>query len=292
MPPSDMTAPSPQDSTRPQAHKPARNGSIDGLRWLGAIGIVWFHMALPGGGIGYAALPFFVTMLIYFGPDRPLLDRANRLLMPWAIWSVIYGGLKLLECTLLNIPLSQEFQPWMLLTGPSIHLWFLPYCFGVLVILRGLSRTGLRVVAAIGVPVTLWMANELALPTPFAQWAAVFPAAILGLAMHREGPQMAPTLCFGTAATMGLVWLLGWQDMTFQIGLAALAIGGALLVPLPAPKWVIWVSGLSLGVYLIHPLVIAVGHRLGISDWVLLAFALVGSHIATLVLQRLWPRSV
>lgn len=113
----------------------SRNASLDYARLLAAIGIVWFHSGAPGAHLGYAALPFFLMLTEWmafatagrmsFAPY--VLSRLNRLMLPFAAWSLVYGGLKLVEIALSGRPLSSEFAWWMLATGPALHLWFLPF---------------------------------------------------------------------------------------------------------------------------------------------------------------------
>lgn len=268
-----------------------RNGSIDLLRWLGAIGIVWFHMRLPGGWIGYAALPFFVVLLVYFGPEKPLRDRAIRLLTPWLIWSAVYALVVLAQALLKGLPLREEFHAWMLLTGPVLHLWFLPFSFLFLVVFRGLRGPILAVTALIGAFGTLWASNHLVLPIPLSQWSFAFPAAFLGLAMFRF--KRPVVLAVGTAAVcMLLFYGLGWSVAVPQLLIASVALAAAFAFPLPASPPVVFLSGLALGVYLMHPLTMAVGERLGLHEWPLLGFVLIVSHLGTLVLKRVMPRAV
>lgn len=56
-------------------------------------------------------------------------SRAQRLLLPWLVWSAIYGAMKLAEVAVTGVPLRHEFAPWMWLVGTAIHLWFLPFAF-------------------------------------------------------------------------------------------------------------------------------------------------------------------
>lgn len=56
--------------------KSVRYGDIDRLRFVGALGIVWFHVGAPGAAVGHAALLVFMMLLVYFGVGRPLAERA------------------------------------------------------------------------------------------------------------------------------------------------------------------------------------------------------------------------
>jgi peptidoglycan/LPS O-acetylase OafA/YrhL len=78
-----------------------RNGTLDHARLIAAVGIVVFHSGAPGAWVGYAALPFFLMLLIVLAwpaAERQSLPafargRAARLMIPWLIWSCIYGTL-------------------------------------------------------------------------------------------------------------------------------------------------------------------------------------------------------
>lgn len=82
-----------------------RNGSLDYARFAAAFGIVFFYAGAAGSNIGYAALPFFLIVMIVLAiPSAARLGfadytsgRARRLLLPWLLWSGVYGSLKLAE---------------------------------------------------------------------------------------------------------------------------------------------------------------------------------------------------
>lgn len=114
-----------------------RNGTLEYTRLLAAFGIVFFHAKAPGSEVGYAALPFFVLLLVVMaGPSSQncslpvyLQSRAVRLFVPWLAWSLVYGLLKFCEVLVTGTPLHAEFNLSMLISGPALHLWFLPLSF-------------------------------------------------------------------------------------------------------------------------------------------------------------------
>ena len=122
-----------------------RNATLDIARLVAAFGIVLFHSKAPGGQFGYAALPFFLMVMIMLAvpsaAHRPFgsfaKDRAARLLLPWLIWSAVYGIFKLANVVLHHKPFSDDFSLSMVLTGPAIHLWFLPFAFLACLMLPG-----------------------------------------------------------------------------------------------------------------------------------------------------------
>ncbi len=67
-----------------------RNGFVDYCRLVAAAGIVWYHSGAPGQLIGYAGLPFFLVLLALPTRSSPS-DRARRLLVLFAVWSLIYA---------------------------------------------------------------------------------------------------------------------------------------------------------------------------------------------------------
>ena len=107
---------------------PRRNGFVDYARFLAALGIVWFHTHAPGKELAYSALPFFLVLLAM--PSRADAgQRAKRLLLPFVTWSMIYAA----EFTGLAMSKGNPPFGWwhtsMIVTGVSLHLWFLPFAF-------------------------------------------------------------------------------------------------------------------------------------------------------------------
>lgn len=269
----------------------SRNGSIDLARWLGCVGIVVFHLGSPGAWIGYAGLPMFMLLVVYFGANRPVPERLQRLLTPFVLWSVIYGAVKILEAVLRGKPLAAEFPGWMLFTGPALHLWFLPFAAGFLALAALLRGPALLVgVGTVASAVAVWAANTQPLPIPLFQWSQVIPAAFAGVAMAR---MPRPDLwCLGLGTAAAVLWVAGLQQIAPQTTIAAAVVYAALKIKLPSTRLTRALGGMSLGVYLIHPMIGAVGLMLSLEDPVFLAMVLVLAHLGTLVLQRLAPRLV
>lgn len=103
------------------------------------------------------------------------------------IWRVIYGALKIAQATSCGAPILEEFSWWMLLTGLSLPLWFLPF----INIANGLAvtyRTHIvwpNTLWARGAEgVILWLLSAGAtlvsatLPIPATQWALGLAAGI------------------------------------------------------------------------------------------------------------------
>ena len=269
----------------------ARNGSIDILRFAGAVGIVWFHLKMPGAQFALSALPMFVTLLVYFGAGTSMKKRAARLMAPWAIWCVIYALAKIADALVSGKPVSSEFSYWMLFTGPALHLWFLPFSFFFLALFERLKGRVLWMVAIILSGLSLWALQAGLLRVPLEQWASVVPAAFLGLLMQ-QGKSPVP-VAVGFTAICALLYLTGWNILTMQLGLGALLTLIALVFKSPAAPITTILSNISLGVYLIHPLIYAAALRIGVTDGaIMFLLVLVGSLVATQILRRALPRAV
>ncbi len=286
----------------------ARNATLDYARLVAAFGIVLFHSGAPGRSIGYAALPFFIMLLVVLAlpgaakiPFRSFAaTRARRLLGPWLIWSAVYGGLKLAEVAVTGKALTAEFAPWMLLTGPAIHLWFLPFAFVTSLALHPLARLrpdpaglGMVVSVLLGVSlVTLALQQGTALPTPLAQWLFGLPAVLLGLGFALAQGQRATLLATGAAVGLGLALALGWTQGLLQLALAGLALMACLFIRSPQTQASQLATETALGVYLAHPLIASVLERATPVTPHSLGFAVLtagGALALTLGLNQLWP---
>lgn len=253
-----------------------RNATYDYARLLAAFGIVLFHAGGPAASIGYAALPFFLMLVIWFAMPAAQTQgfaaytrtRAQRLLMPWLIWSALYGALKLAEVLVTPATFRAEFSLYMCLTGPALHLWFLPAaflaCLGIQPLVRHMPVSGhapLALAMTLAALALLGFGQNQTLPIPFAQWVYVAPAACLGLALAllRRTPLLAGVL---TLSLILSAWLLGWHQGVWQLGLAALTLLICGKIHLPASRASQHAAGLSLGIYLAHPMVFSVLERL------------------------------
>ena len=256
----------------------ARNATLDYARLIASIGIIVFHVGAPGAAVGYAALPFFLMLLIFLAfPTAVERDfgtyaatRIARLMWPWAIWCLIYAALKLAEVAIAGVPLKSEFAIWMLLTGPSIHLWFLPFaCFACIAIWplarlsnslpeRGRTICGM-VLSGLTALIT-WITHDLVVAQPFAQWLYALPAVALGSAFGFLGRTYHPTMmtALAVAITTGLLLALNWPDGAGQLAMAGLAFTLCLALPLRDRPVARRMADLSLTLYLAHPMVISI----------------------------------
>lgn len=255
-----------------------RSASLDYARFLAAIGIIVFHVGTVGASIAYAALPFFLLLLMvvaFPAADRLAFKayartRAIRLLRPWVIWSLVYGILKLADAGLTETTLQSEFASWMLLTGPSLHLWFLPFALAACLVVwplakfsGSLSTRSQVACAALGVVLAVliaWAFRDLVPTPPFAQWLFALPAVALGTGFGclRSMPHSAFVTGTCTGVLAGALWLTDWPSGSTQMVLASAAFAMCLALPLRDRPSARWLADLSLPLYLAHPLVIVI----------------------------------
>lgn len=278
-----------------------RNATLDIARLLAAFGIVLFHSGAAGRSIGYAALPFFLMLLIVLGlptaAKHPFAQfaksRAQRLLVPWVIWSAVYGALKLCEVAVTQKTTGQEFSLSMLLTGPALHLWFLPFAFVACLTLPPLSRLwpatqtgrwGMLCLILIVSLASLGLQQSTTLPVPSAQWAMALPALGLGVAFGLGRGDTA--LIAGTAAGVllagAVAYGIGWDHGLLQLGLASAALLLCLALHSRESALSRLCAQTSMTVYLVHPLVMSVltrGTSLAEHSVALAAATMIGSFL-------------
>ncbi|MEL6516758.1 MAG: hypothetical protein AAFQ39_03510 [Pseudomonadota bacterium] len=270
------------------SHRHTHNASFDYARLIAVIGIIWFHAHAPGAVIGYAGLAFFLLLLVHLAIPQatqarrqshrapPFLRyaaaRGQRLLLPWLIASVAYGMLKLIDVSR-GAPFAAEFQLSMWLTGPALHLWFLPFAFATCLALWPLGRflrqhhknhvTPLAFIFTGLALASLALAQEATLVIPLAQWAYALPIVLFGVALTlvRAGwMQMLGLVTFFVCSALAANWTSG----LFEITLASLVLILCRQVPLPASSLSTGAARSALALYLIHPAVLAVMLRSGL----------------------------
>ncbi|MEM7627698.1 MAG: acyltransferase [Planctomycetota bacterium] len=132
----DRPTPPPPDTPSP------RYPVLDALRIVAMLDIVSIHITKPGQYLFWGmGLPVFIIVAVALSVRKPELPtwadlpgaarkRATRILVPWLIWTVFFGLNRLLWAGLdPEKSVGGLFYPWMIPSGTSIHLWFLPFIF-------------------------------------------------------------------------------------------------------------------------------------------------------------------
>jgi Acyltransferase family len=251
----------------------SRNATVDYARFVGAIAIVWFHFKMPGAELGYAALPMFLIIQIYYlilnRKRRPLSQAIRfsffRLLRPWLAWSLIFACLKIGQALIEGHPITDEFFWWMLLSGTEIHLWYLPFSFilGTLTLcvvsqFEDFDRYFIVLLIAF-VPCSLIsakLASDPALGNPFTQWSFIFPAGLVGImAAASKNPKIDFSLITICSVLVYFISLgFGWQQVCLPLLLGTVFGLFSIYYFLPLTNLSRDFGRLSFGIYLAHPM--------------------------------------
>lgn len=260
--------------SKPAAH---RHG-IDLARFLAAFGVVYAHSeASLHDWSGHLALALFAILTAFLavksaeraGGSYAYLPRAKRLILPWVVWSVFYW---IVEAAITDGPdkFRPLVDPWSLLYGGYIHLWFLPFIGLAMVLVAPAvsyvtSPRRLAGVSAlmVGLSAPLFWAHEaLALPEPLPQWAFTLPCYVLGLLLAKADGMGRSGIVLGAGVALSLmaVWMGQAAPWTFTIlaGLAAFELFWRLPV---RGAFVQHLGLVAFGIYLIHPFLMLVLYK-------------------------------
>lgn len=263
-----------------------RRAGVEWLRLAACFGVVLFHLEAAGGRIGVGGLAAFMVVAIAFAalPSRETTTgkiwstRFRRLGWPWLFWSAIYTLAKIAQAVVEGRGIATEFNWSMLLTGPRIHLWYLPFAL----VLTALARDGVRrgvvkltppwlfgyaLSSVVLIPLSAWLARATADIIPLHQWIFMAPAIPIGLALagcsavHRRGAGLP--LWIGGAVLIGWAgaWFLQAEFALETWGLAPPYVAGvgacliAWYAPFSAGPRLCKLSDLAFGAYLSHLLV-------------------------------------
>lgn len=286
--------------------------SVDLARFVAAFGIVWDHARAPYADIGYTALALFLVLTSYLAVgsfERSdgrgfWLSRAQRIALPWLFWCAFYWAV-------FNVVSDEPFHlltdPWTLLIGPSIHLWFLPFVMIFLVTIPWVSRfidrparmyAAAALLVIVSVPLGLlhaqlapaaWFINPGVFPQPLPQWFFSLPLFWFG-AILAAGKRMGLVWPVVAAAALvsAVLYSRSPEFASVQMILVAVIFEIVWRINIKG-SWPTWLAGFAFGIYLLHPATMLVAFKL-FSDTVdrsfaaLFAFALAWA--LTAALQR------
>ncbi|MFC3180025.1 acyltransferase family protein [Cypionkella sinensis] len=269
--------------------------SVDLARFVAAFGIVWDHARAPYADIGYTALALFLVLTSFLAVgsfERSdgkgfWLSRAQRIALPWLFWCAFYW-------VVYHVVSDEPFQllsdPWTLLIGPSIHLWFLPFVMIFLVTIPWVSRfinspvrmyIAATLLVLVSIPLGLmhaklapaaWFINPEGFPQPLPQWFFSLPLFWFG-AVLAAGKRMG--LVWPALAAAAVVSVVLYQRSpefaSVQMILVAVIFEAIWRVNIKG-TWTTWLAGFAFGIYLLHPATMLVAFKL-FSDTVDRSFA-------------------
>lgn len=167
---------------------------IELFRIISAFAIVWYHSGARGHEISYAGITVFLILSMYLAgksnssANRHIFRRVERILIPWAVWFIIYGALNVLTHKSI-IPLDNGIIAGIL-SGPNIHLWYMPFIFICLtlfdVVRNYASSTSIACASATLAIIVLgatavWRFESIQLGYPLAQYAHALAGIFLGV---------------------------------------------------------------------------------------------------------------
>jgi surface polysaccharide O-acyltransferase-like enzyme len=251
---------------------------IDLARFIASFGVVIAHATIsPRDWIGHLSLSLFLILTAFLAAQSALraggayafAPRAQRLILPWLVWSLFY---RLVDEAIADVPFANGLisDPWSLLAGASIHLWFLPFVGMAMVLVGPILRavtTAERLMMAclilVGFSAPLFFAHEtLHLPEPLPQWAFALPCYVLGLLLaigHQLGKAWVPILT-SVALTAVAVWLGKGAPWTVTIVCSVLLFEFFWRLPLRS-DWLPPLGQAAFGIYLAHPFFMLVVYK-------------------------------
>jgi surface polysaccharide O-acyltransferase-like enzyme len=220
--------------------------------------------------------------------------KLRRIGLPWLYWCGIYAVFVVLLALRNNEPISDVFEPLMVLYGPMIFLWFGPFIVMADVLSAGLHRLtrghtsywkfGSTMLIATGILLVVNLGESLHgidfgnLPMPFWQWYFASPTVLFGLAMgqalllSRKNPRWMDALALVTAlaAVGSIVYLETYPPFRrYMVSFTVIALTFAVGRRVPnRNRFTEVFSPMMLGVYFIHEIFVYIVymplHNLGL----------------------------
>jgi len=273
----------------------SRNQSVDAFRLLAALCIIVLHVDAPNvsGEISAGlrltsrwAIPFFFIASGYFFAAKHAEDRrlnvqpiVERLTWIFLLWVLIYFPVVAYQHDL-GVSLGRIFSPNFILYGNFLHLWFvaslaygylfLAFCYRFrLNALLPILSIGVTALALISTPYS-FLNQGIKIGFDYIYWLSI-PFLYIGFRFQRHGtpPWRLSLLLAAFGAVMQLFEARFLYDrfdvpafgqeflistIPFAIGMAGLALANPKIFRVPL--FSNWGRDYSLGIYLLHPLVI------------------------------------
>jgi peptidoglycan/LPS O-acetylase OafA/YrhL len=244
--------------------------SIDLARFIAAFGVVAAHVfAAENGWIGHLALAAFLILTAFLSVQSMqragggVYDwgrRAPRILVPWVFWCVVYKVV-LVQVTDGPDKYALLTDPFSLLVGPFIHLWFLPFVLLASAFVAPVARmvqsargvqAGSVVLAVLGFA-CFWGSGPLAMMPPLPQWLSAVPSfgyGLLAALAMTYGARVWPLAAM--ALLCGISFVLTQGIWTVQPLIAAVLFWVVWDVPMRA-RILPHLGQVAFGIYLTHP---------------------------------------
>jgi hypothetical protein len=279
---------------------------IELFRIISMFGIVWFHSGINyGKEVAYGGLIFFIIISVYFAVSstrtHTFTQRVKRLIIPCVVWSIFYGVISVLRKGAV-FPTDYNYFS-MVLATPSIHLWYLPFIFLILLVIDKLKyyilKEWVTVFSGISAIVILMLSpmwRAINFITPIGQYAHAIPAVLIGVFLG--GVKVRKWLRISVIAGIVLSILAmvysrqSGIGIPYLIGLTPCIFIYYETIFIKSNKYLLALSSSIFGVYLAHLFLITVLRYAGVSGYSLAVFAFVISLASILVLRKYFPKNI
>lgn len=281
----------------------SRRIDVEFLRVLACLGIVYFHAGVFSGisnAIAYSGLVVFVLISVFYAGKRKTTDEfsslAKKILVPYVIWSAIYLVLYYLS----GKSISEIINLRSIVSGTSIHLWYLPFIFLVLVIVGQIKKyMPLRIISgASGAMFALWLYfspfwRPYVEVVPFPQYMHAVGGVFLALSVISSVRWISYASLGG--GVLMCIYLLQFRDHGVSVVYLIAAFVTLALIIRPVAlsrvgRPVALLSSLTFSIYLVHPLGLAILSKLSFGeDFFTPALVFIGSGVGIWVFRRITP---
>ncbi len=243
-----------------------RDASIELLRYICSIGIVWFHLGAPFSWIGHSALAVFCILSILYAVKGDLKGNYRKspwlnlkVIKLWVFWSLIYAALKIIQGINSNNGIASEFHMWMIFTGPSLPLWYFPFIYvasslSILYFRTISSQRPLSEGAILSVGIVICILLLSARPgVPFAQWSLGVAAVLLAISICRVFLDGSRVQLFFVITVLLAISAAGFFETGRMFILASIVCIIFLNIKISKfENFLTFLGGLSLGVFVLH----------------------------------------
>jgi len=274
------------------------------FRIFACFGIVWFHLHVPGDSIAYAGLPYFMILTVYFlllnnKPDT-IKSIIKRIIIPWLFWTVVYALFIVAKSYILHESFENKFFLWMIATGTSLHLWYLPFSFAaVFLLLKIKSRIILKdnpvFWAALCLVVTVtssYFQKNIHYTIPLSQYIFIIPSIFIGVFFFKSLRHPLKDFIFNKGFlflffSFILLIASGFMNNIIPnlVALCGFYIAGHIRII--SGKNLLQISDATYGIYLVHPLTASILLFLGITkqSWMLLLLTFIISFLIVRIIK-------
>lgn len=254
--------------------------------------------------LGRFAVPFFSVVAGIFLVDTLrdaswskakafLIRRAGKLYIPFIAWTIIYIAFRMSASMVVSVKDPFQVRWWLPLTGSMYHLWFLPFLLIATIILTPLLVFALRrrawslILAAVLITGGLlivrfpfrvsavhtsdhfYFLDRVSARSPALLWGTAIGLLIASDPRSWRVSRFMAVVGFGiTAFCMGVYWQNGRTPWAANLGGVGWLLVGLGIDRTAVSRWLSPLGRLSYGIYLIHPLIIAIVYKLwAVQHW-------------------------